>query len=110
MSSTLEVKAKLFRGLADLSRLAILESLRDGERTVSQVVAATGFSQSLASQHLDCLWNCGLVDRETLGRYTVYRIRSKKVLRVLEAAEAIQADVRERISECKRYEERKSRI
>ena len=36
--SALKVKAKLFRGLADLSRLSILEALREGPKTVSQVV------------------------------------------------------------------------
>jgi DNA-binding transcriptional ArsR family regulator len=104
------LKAKLFRGLADLSRLTILEALREGPRTVSQVVARTGMSQPRASMHLDCLWCCGLVDREAVGRYTVYRLRSGKVLRVLEAADALLGDVRERVRECARYEERKARL
>ncbi len=104
------LKAKLFRGLADLSRLAILEVLRGGPKTVSQVVARTGLSQPRASMHLDCLWCCGLVDRESVGRYTVYRLRSPKVLRVLESADAILAEVRGRVAECARYEEKKARL
>jgi DNA-binding transcriptional ArsR family regulator len=104
------LKAKLFRGLADLSRLAILEALRAGPKTVSRVVARTGLSQPRTSMHLDCLWCCGLVDRESVGRYTVYRLRSPKVLRVLEAADALLEDVRKRVIECARYEERKARL
>ncbi|HTF57152.1 MAG TPA: metalloregulator ArsR/SmtB family transcription factor [Planctomycetota bacterium] len=104
----LDFGAKLFRGLADLSRLAILEALRLRPRTVSQVVARTGLSQPSASMHLDCLWCCGLVDRDTVGRYTVYRLKSKKVLRVLEAAEDLLGEVRDRIAECRRYDERKA--
>lgn len=107
---TLQVTAKLFRGLTDLSRLSILEMLRDGPRNVSQVVAKTGLTQSNASMHLNCLWCCGLVDRETVGRYTVYRLKSRKVLRILEAAEDLLEDVADRIEECRRYEERKARI
>ena len=38
-------RAKLFRGLADPSRLAILEALRLGPLSVGQIVAATGLSQ-----------------------------------------------------------------
>ena len=108
--SRLDLEAKLFRGLADLSRLSILEALRGRPRTVSQVVRATGLSQPSASMHLDCLWCCGLVDRETVGRFTVYRLKSRKVLRILEAAEALLVEVRGRIAECRRYDERKARL
>ena len=53
-------RAKLFRGLADSSRLAILESLRSGALSVSEIVAVTGLSQPNASNHLRCLSECGL--------------------------------------------------
>ncbi|MEJ5250189.1 MAG: ArsR family transcriptional regulator, partial [Caldilinea sp.] len=43
---TSELQAKLFRGFADPSRLAILETLRDGPLTVGEIVQATGLSQS----------------------------------------------------------------
>jgi DNA-binding transcriptional ArsR family regulator len=106
----LQIKSKLYRGLSDSSRLSILEALRDGPRTVSQIVKEVGLSQPSASMHLDCLWCCGLVDRETVGRYTVYRLKSRKVLRILEAAEELLEDVCDRIEECRRYEERKARL
>lgn len=106
----LGLEAKLFRGLADLSRLSILEALRHRPRTVSQVTQATGLSQPSASMHLDCLWCCGLVDRETVGRFTVYRLKSRKVLGILLAAERLLLEVRERIAECKRYETHKARL
>ena len=108
--SRLDLEAKLFRGLADLSRLAILEALRLRPRTVSQVVAKTGLSQPSASMHLDCLWCCGLVDRDTVGRYTVYRLKSRKVLRVLESARDLLGEVRDRIAECRSYDERKAEL
>lgn len=62
------LKAKLFRGLADRSRLAVLEALRDGPQCVSEIVAATGLSQPNASTHLSCLGECGLVTRERRGK------------------------------------------
>lgn len=107
MGRGLEVKAKLFRGLSDPSRLSILEALRRGPRSVSQVVAATGLKQPNASMHLECLWCCGLVDREERGRFTYYRIRSVRIRRVLESAERALGEVHERIEECRRYEVRK---
>jgi DNA-binding transcriptional ArsR family regulator len=101
----IRVKAKLFRGLGDRSRLSLLEALRDGPQNVSSLVELTGLSQPNTSMHLSCLWCCGLVDREVRGRFSYYRIKSERVLRILEAAESALEEVYHRIAECSRYEE-----
>lgn len=69
---TVELQAKLFRGLADASRLAILEALRGGPLTVSQIMERTGLSQSNASNHLACLRDCALVSPVQEERYVRY--------------------------------------
>lgn len=97
------LKAKLFRGLADPSRLAVLEALRDGPRCVSEVVAATGLSQPNASTHLGCLVDCGLVARERRGRFVYYGIADKRVVKVLEEAEGVLQGVGAHIYRCTRY-------
>lgn len=102
---TVRVKVKLFRGLADRSRLSLLEALRDGPKNVSTLVDLTGLSQPNTSMHLNCLWCCGLVDKEVRGRYSYYRIKSDKVLNILEAAARLLDEVYDRIAECARYEE-----
>lgn len=101
----IRVKAKLFRGLADRSRLSLLEALRDGPRNVSALVELTGLSQPNTSMHLNCLWCCGLVDKEVRGRFSYYRIKSDRVLGILQAAEQVLDEVHDRIAECARYEE-----
>lgn len=100
------LKAKLFRGLADPSRLAVLEALRDGPRCVSEIVAATGLSQPNASAHLACLGECGLVSRERRGKFVYYAIADKRVVKVLEEAEAILAAAGAHVFRCTRYEPR----
>ncbi|MHC4669900.1 MAG: ArsR/SmtB family transcription factor [Planctomycetota bacterium] len=105
MPDATRVKAKLFRGLADPSRLAILETLRSGPKNVSQVVELTGLSQPNTSMHLNCLWCCGLVDKHVRGRFSYYRIKSNKFVRILESAENVLEDVYNRIAECERYAE-----
>lgn len=97
------LKAKLFRGLADPSRLAILDSLRKGPLTVSEIVEATGLTQSNTSNHLACLHDCGLVARVQKGRYTHYRLNDRRVAQLLRGADALLADVAKRIYECTRY-------
>ncbi len=98
------VKAKLFRGLADVSRLKILESLRAGPLTVSEVVAATGLSQPNVSGHLTCLHDCGLVNREQRGRQVFYFVADSRVEALLIAADALLTQVGDRVYICTRYE------
>ncbi|MCC7368771.1 MAG: helix-turn-helix transcriptional regulator [Chloroflexi bacterium] len=98
------LKAKLFRGLADPSRLAILEILRAGERTVSDVVEATGLSQPNVSSHLACLRDCGLVLSRQDGRFVYYRLADARVEDLLRQAEGILVSVADRVYACTRYE------
>jgi ArsR family transcriptional regulator, cadmium/lead-responsive transcriptional repressor len=69
----LSLHRRLLHGLADPSRLRILEALRAGERRVSDLCPETGLSQPNLSKHLACLWGCGLVARERRGREVYYR-------------------------------------
>lgn len=101
---SLALKAKLFRGLADPSRLAILEALRGGERTVSELVVATGLSQPNASAHLACLHDCGLVEREPRGRFVAYRLRDERVAGLLGLGEEVLADVAADVYACTRHD------
>ncbi len=100
----LTLKAKLFRGFADSSRLAIIEALRSGEKTVSELVAETGLSQPNASGHLACLKDCGLVASHQDGRFVHYALTDQRVDRLLRDAEGILAGVGDRIYACTRYE------
>ncbi len=99
------VKAKLFRGLADTSRLKVAESLRSGPRYVSEVVEATGLSQPNVSGHLACLYECGLVNRQQRGRFIYYWIADSRIEKLLSAADNLLIAVEEKIYVCTRYEE-----
>ncbi len=98
------LKAKMFRGLADPSRLLIIEALRDGEQTVGQVVEATGLSQPNASTHLACLQDCGLVTRRQQGRHVYYALADVRMEDVLRAVEGMLSEVADNVYRCTRYE------
>jgi ArsR family transcriptional regulator len=70
----LDVVAKRFRALGDPSRLALLQALFDGERTVRELCALAGTSQANTSKHLALLLEQGLVARRRDGLFTRYRI------------------------------------
>jgi DNA-binding transcriptional ArsR family regulator len=99
----LAVQAKLFRGFSDPSRLALLEALRGGERTVGELVQMTGLSQSNVSNHLGCLRDCGLVSVKNQGRYAFYALSDVRVEQLLALADALLADVAKGVYECTRY-------
>jgi|SRR5689334_20607677 DNA-binding transcriptional ArsR family regulator len=102
-ATAVTLKAKLFRGFADPSRLSLLEELRNGERTVSELVAATGLSQPNVSNHLACLYDCGLVAREPRGRFVVYRVSDPRISQLLATTDAVLADVAHGVYACTRY-------
>lgn len=97
------LKAKLFRGFADSSRLSILEALRERPMSVTDLVEATDLSQPNVSNHLACLRDCGLVIREQDGRYVRYHLSDPRVGKLLRLADDVLADVAKGVYECTRY-------
>lgn len=87
------VAARLFHGLSDATRLSILLALLEGERRVTDLVAAVGSSQSNVSNHLACLRACGLVvDRPAERRQVFYSIARPELREVLVASERLLAE------------------
>jgi DNA-binding transcriptional ArsR family regulator len=74
---------RVFHGLADPTRRAVLERLNSGPAAVSEL--AEPFSMSLPSflQHLDVLESSGLVKSRKAGRVRTYRL-TPQPLRVAE--------------------------
>ena len=70
----LDLMAEKFRMLSDPTRLAILRTLMQGERNVSQVVEETGRNQANVSKHLKLLADAGLVTRRKDGLQVFYRL------------------------------------
>jgi DNA-binding transcriptional ArsR family regulator len=101
----MSLKAKLFRGLGDSTRLSILECIRAGEKSNSQIVEETGQSQSNVSNHLSCLLDCGLVQNRREGKNIFYSLRNKKVSKILDESDAILSEVARGIYECVNYNE-----
>lgn len=97
------LQAKLFRGFGDPSRLEILNVLRNGPHTVTEIVEATHLSQSNVSNHLGCLRDCGLVLAEQEGRYVTYHLSDDRVGELLILADSLLADVAKGVYECTRY-------
>lgn len=59
--TALELIAARFRALSEPMRLRLLNLLMQGERSVGQLVEATGSSQANVSKHLSLLREAGMV-------------------------------------------------
>lgn len=99
-----DVRAKLFRGLGDPSRLRVLDVLRDGPLSVGQIARSTRLSQPNASMHLACLADCGLVQWERQGKFMNYALADKRVAKLLDQAEELLLEVGPLIAACRRYQ------
>ena len=99
----IERRAKLFRGLADPSRLAILGVLCEGPLVVHEIVKRTGLSQPNVSNHLRCLLDCGLVASDRDGRFIRYRISSPRIAALLNDVDALLDVVAEGVGACDDY-------
>lgn len=76
--------AALLRLISEPTKHGVLTALRDGERTVSELVAATGREQSNVSHHLATLRERGLVRARAVGRQRQYRLADRELGRLLE--------------------------
>ncbi len=97
------VAAKLFRGLADGTRLRILLALQGGERRVVDLVADLGMAQATISAHLACLRDCGLVTSRPVGRQSFYSLAIPELSVLLGAAEEVLQAVGHDVALCTNY-------
>lgn len=106
ISDPIAVKAKLFRGFSDMSRLSLLEALRNGPLTVTALVERTGLTQSNVSNHLACLRDCGLVIASAQGRYVLYQLSDERVATLLSLASELLTETARGVDACPRYEQK----
>jgi DNA-binding transcriptional ArsR family regulator len=76
--------AKALKVLSETNRLRILLSLGVECRPVTEVVNATGLSQTNVSFHLRALREAGLVKPERRGQYIYYCLHDSQLLSILD--------------------------
>lgn len=92
----IELIAARFRVLAEPMRIKILDSLRSGESTVSELQEALGASQQNVSKHLGILHAAGMVTRTKDGNHVRYAIADEGVF---ELCEQVCGGVRRQLDE-----------
>ncbi len=82
-------KAEFFRALGHPARLRILELLRSGERSVSELQAGLEIEASSVSQQLAVLRAKNIVDTRRAGTSVFYSVRDPQIFQLLDVARDI---------------------
>jgi DNA-binding transcriptional ArsR family regulator len=81
--------AAVGRALADPKRLCVLETLAEGERSVSELSRDVGCQVPNMSQHLAVLRSAGLVATRRDGATVYYRLADPRVLETYRLIQSI---------------------
>jgi ArsR family transcriptional regulator len=84
-----QFKAEFFKALGHPVRIAILEFLRAGPRSVGEIQALTGVPGSSISQQLAVLRSRGIVVPERIGTTIRYHAADPEIYVLLDAARRI---------------------
>jgi ArsR family transcriptional regulator len=79
-----QLHAQICKGLADPKRLLILNALRDGERSVTDLCDELGLPQANVSQHLAVLRDRGLAETRREGQRVYYSVSSPKIIAAMD--------------------------
>jgi len=81
-----EIKSELFKALGHPGRVRILEVLRDGDRTVAEMLPLVGLESSHLSQQLGILRRARVVTAQREGPSVRYSIADPAIVELLAAA------------------------
>lgn len=79
-----QFKSEIFQGLANPTRIAIVELLREGELSAGSLIEKLHIEQANVSQHLAVLRAKKIVASRKSGNQVYYSIRDRALIEVLE--------------------------
>lgn len=74
----------IFQAIADPTRRALLDKLRDGEQPVKRLAEPFKMSLPAISQHLQILCEVGLVEVRKAGRQRLYRLNPEPLKEIFD--------------------------
>ena len=90
------LKADVLKAVAHPIRLAIVETLREGERCVCDITEAVSAERSNVSRHLSVMVRAGVLTSRKEGLKVFYRLRAPCILNFFACVEGV---LREQLKE-----------
>ncbi len=112
--SRVAADASPFGAIAHPTRRAVLDLLRDGERSATELRVAltpgiSGASQPAFSEHLSVLARAGLVQARPRGRERIYSLNARPLAEAFDWLKPYEAFWDERLARLGEYLDRKGR-
>lgn len=84
--------AEMCKTISNPRRQAILDTIRNGEMTVSELIKKTGISQANLSQHLSILRSKGVVNTRRDGNNVYYSLSNLKIIKAYDLISEVLED------------------
>lgn len=84
-----ELRADVLKALANLTRICIIEKLKEGPQSVSELSNKIEESSSITSRHLGVLKKAGLIEDQKQGTTVLYSMATDQLPDILESVDAV---------------------
>lgn len=90
--SIFDIQAEFCKAMANASRLQIMHILRERPMIVNEIVAQTGFSQTMVSRQLAILRSVGVVECQRRGTEMLYQLTDEQIGEVCDLVRKLLAE------------------
>ena len=84
-----ELRTTILKALANLTRICIMEKLREGSHSVSQLSERVQSDISTVSKHLSILKSAGLIEDKKDGTSVYYSLTTDSILDILASIDVV---------------------
>jgi ArsR family transcriptional regulator len=84
-----ELRTTILKALANLTRICIMEKLREGPHSVSQLSERVQSDISTVSKHLSILKSAGLIEDKKEGTSVYYSLTTDSILDILASIDVV---------------------
>ena len=106
MLAAMSAEIAVLEAIAEPTRLRILDAVRDGERSVGELVETVGMHQPGVSRHLKVLRDAGLVEVRRDAQRRLYRLRPEPLMELDAWLEPFRAEWSERLDSLEQHLQR----
>lgn len=83
------LRANILKALANITRVCIIEKLKEKPHNVAELSEKIGESSSIISRHLGILKSAGLIKFEKQGTTVIYSMATDRIPNILESVDEV---------------------
>ena len=83
-------EVEVFKALADLTRLKIIECVENGEKCICEIIPYTGKSQPNVSQHLKVMKHAGIIDERKDGTKIMIKVSNREIFNIIDLVKRLK--------------------